>query len=709
MIRRIEGPRSACLAIILVLIADGCGPSVVSPNPSASRPSAAAGTFADVTMYRVDPDRSNVHPGPGPAEKPVLIWSRKAGASVHFHPVLAGGVLYVGSDDGHVYALDALTGDEQWDFDARAEVRPGAAIAGGLLLVATADGVLHAIESESGRERWSEENVSGGVGLVADDIVYIPGTDNKAHGFDLATGEERWSWPAPAAVERLTVVDDTAYVTVAGGFFHAISLKDGSEDWPRVKTLGDEAGFPLVTPDTLVMSTIQTVGEPVGELSSIDRSTGEVRWRFRTQSGRQITASAVRDGIVYAPTQGDGIYAFRISDGSQLWHEDVPGDVGTPASLAGDILYEPSVKPHGIVAVRASDGEALWTVPLEWEPGGWLVVSGGFIFAVDIGGEINAYAEPSMAGPNGPAIAADPLASPSPTASGTAAVPNPFSVVATIDSATTGIERAEGIAVAPDGNLYVIDRRPAVTVLAPDGTPLATWSEAGTRDGQFDFTFPEGGGGPAIAVGPDGLVYVADVGNGRVQVFRPDGTFVRKFGSFGQGEGQFIRPYQLGADVDRNVYVLDAGSFSLSKFGPSGEFIWRHGQVEADPDLRALEHGVAFDSHGHLWFTIDATGRIVALDRDGNKVDAFGAFGLAIGELHFPCAVDVDDADNIYVYDCEPGRLQMFNPSHELIGGWYTDGPHPVVGWFDMGSDGRIYAIGQDDAILVIEVDLPSQ
>ena len=703
--------RAAALATIVALIANACGPSATSPSASGKRPSstadAGAAAFGDVPMYRVDAARSSVHPGPGPVSEPVLIWSRKAGASIEFHPVLAEGVLYVGSDDGHVYALDAKTGAERWPaFDAGAEVQFASVVAGGLLVVATADGVLHAIETESGVERWRQENVAD-VGLAVDDTVYVSGTHDAAHGFDLATGQERWSWSAPAAVERLTVVDETAYITVAGGFLYAISLSDGSQAWPPVKTISDEAGFALVTPDTLVMSTIQTVGEPVGEISFIDRATGQVRWRYRTTSGRQITASAVRDGIVYAPTQGDGTYAFRIADGSQIWHEVVPGDVGTPASLAGDVLYEPSVEPNGIVALRASDGETLWTVPLEWTPG-WLVVSGGFIFYGDAGGQVNAYAEPAMVGPDGPATAADPLVSPSPADAGTGAIPNPFNVVATIDPATTGIEEPVEIAVGPDGNIYVVDLRPAVTVITPDGTLLDTWSETGTGDGQFDFTFPDGGGGPAIAVGPDGLVYVSDVGNGRVQVFRPDGTFVRKFGSYGQGEGQFIRPYQLGADADGNVYVLDAGSFTLSKFGPAGEFIWRRGESDPDPDLRAFEHGVKFDSHGHLWLTIDATGRIVSLDRDGNKVDAFGTFGRAKGELHFPCAVDVDEADNVYVIDCEPARVQLFDPSHELIGGWYTDGPHHVATWFAIGPDGRMYAVGQNDTLLVIEVTLPT-
>jgi DNA-binding beta-propeller fold protein YncE len=61
----------------------------------------------------------------------------------------------------------------------------------------------------------------------------------------------------------------------------------------------------------------------------------------------------------------------------------------------------------------------------------------------------------------------------------------------------------------------------------------------------------------SIAVGPDGKVYVSDSGNAWVQVFTPQGRFIRQLGSFGSGRGQFLHPFDLAVDAAGNVYVAD--------------------------------------------------------------------------------------------------------------------------------------------------------
>ena len=272
----------------------------------------------------------------------------------------------------------------------------------------------------------------------------------------------------------------------------------------------------------------------------------------------------------------------------------------------------------------------------------------------------------------------------------------------------TGLVGAAGIAVSPTtSNLFVVDGRPAVSVVAPDGRLVDTWDVRGTGEGQFDFTYPAGQGGPAIAVGPDGLVYVADVGNGRVQVFHPDGTFVRKFGSFGAGGGQFTRPYQLNADADGNVYVLDAGSFTLSKFDRNGAFVARFGGGAGGlSESQTLDHGVAIDGDGRLVLTDDAAAQVLILDRDGRLLDDFGERGVAPGQFQAPCAVKVDRDDNVYVYDCETRLAQVFDRDHRLLGASGPSHGLELGSWYDFGPDGRLYAIGDEDSILVIEVNL---
>lgn len=76
-----------------------------------------------------------------------------------------------------------------------------------------------------------------------------------------------------------------------------------------------------------------------------------------------------------------------------------------------------------------------------------------------------------------------------------------------------------------------------------------------------------------MAIGSSGNVYVVDSNNDRIQVFKNDGTFIRKWGSGGTSNGQFNFPFGVGIDSSSNVYVVDSGNNRIQKFKNSGTFI----------------------------------------------------------------------------------------------------------------------------------------
>ena len=76
-----------------------------------------------------------------------------------------------------------------------------------------------------------------------------------------------------------------------------------------------------------------------------------------------------------------------------------------------------------------------------------------------------------------------------------------------------------------------------------------------------------------VAVDNGGNVYVADSRNDRVQVFASDGTFIRKWGSTGQGSGQFWLPSGIAVDSQGNVYVADCGNDRIQKFTSDGALV----------------------------------------------------------------------------------------------------------------------------------------
>ncbi len=82
----------------------------------------------------------------------------------------------------------------------------------------------------------------------------------------------------------------------------------------------------------------------------------------------------------------------------------------------------------------------------------------------------------------------------------------------------------------------------------------------GQADGQF--RRPEEG----LAIDGDGNVYVVDTYNHRIQVFDPHGRFLRKWGTKGEGDGEFSSPHAIALDGDGRVYVTDLRNNRIQVF-----------------------------------------------------------------------------------------------------------------------------------------------
>jgi len=113
----------------------------------------------------------------------------------------------------------------------------------------------------------------------------------------------------------------------------------------------------------------------------------------------------------------------------------------------------------------------------------------------------------------------------------------------------------------PHGNRYIIDPSVTdgwITKLGPSGTTLASFGNAGDKDGQF-------GGLINIDVDNKGNVYVADYANNRIQVFDLNGDHLLSFGGFGFDLGNTPEPTAITVD-DSGIYV--ASEYALQKFEP---------------------------------------------------------------------------------------------------------------------------------------------
>jgi sugar lactone lactonase YvrE len=125
------------------------------------------------------------------------------------------------------------------------------------------------------------------------------------------------------------------------------------------------------------------------------------------------------------------------------------------------------------------------------------------------------------------------------------------------------LSKPESVIIDSHDNIYVADfGNHRIQKFTNDGKFIQKWGSKGVGDGEFN--------GPAgLSIDRNDNIYVTDKNNNRIQVFTSNGTFLTKFGLEGSGPGQLILPEGVGVDKDTGlVYVADTGNFRIQVFRP---------------------------------------------------------------------------------------------------------------------------------------------
>ena len=182
------------------------------------------------------------------------------------------------------------------------------------------------------------------------------------------------------------------------------------------------------------------------------------------------------------------------------------------------------------------------------------------------------------------------------------------------------------------------------------------------------------------AVGRDGRIYTVnrsveiDSRGVRVTVYDLDSNFFGTFGSFGDGDGQFISPTAVAVDGTDRVYVSDEYTHRIVVFDSEGGSITSWGTRGDGPGELNSPSGMAFDGDDNLYVADHRNHRVQKFDKKGGFISSFGSEGAADGCLNLPWGLTVDAKGDVYVADWRNDRIQRFSADGEFLGKFGSPG-----------------------------------
>jgi DNA-binding beta-propeller fold protein YncE len=215
------------------------------------------------------------------------------------------------------------------------------------------------------------------------------------------------------------------------------------------------------------------------------------------------------------------------------------------------------------------------------------------------------------------------------------------------------------------GELYIAEYwNDRIQVFGLDGTPKRSIGKSGTGAGEF--RAPGG-----VAVASNGDLFVADFYNHRVQQLRPNGSFVRQWGTTGErgiGPGAFGYPTDTALGPGDVLYVADGYNDRIQAFGPDGNFLRKWGGPFA-VNLFGPFNGwfttvtsVATDRDGNVFVADFYNHRVQTFSSDGTFRMAFGEEGSGPGQFKHAIGVAVADDSTVFAADLGNHRIQKWQP-----------------------------------------------
>ncbi len=618
---------------------------------------------ADWPMFRGNPQHTGQSPYLG-AQTDSIKWKYQMteyqpGTGWASSPVVgADGIVYVGSDDDYVYALNS-DGTLKWKYQTGGSVNSSPALGSdGTIYAGSYDGYVYALYSD-GSLKWqyqTGDQVRSSPLVGGDGIVYVGSDDSHVYALN-PDGSLKWKYKTDWVVWSPALgSDSTIYVGSYDGYVYALN-PDGTLKW-KYQTGGPVNSSPALGSDGTIY-----VGSDDRYIYALYLD-GSLKWKYQTGSNVNSSPALGSDSTIYVGSDDNHVYALNPG-GSLKWKYQTGSRVYSSPALGADSTiyvgsydgYVYALNPDGTLKWKYQTGNGVGSSPAVGSDGTIYVGSGdGYVYAF-------AFVEPV----------------------------NP-----TITSISPDMGGTEGgTSVAINGSDFGHSRGSgSVTFGGVEATSYTSWSDneivcvtPAHAGGIVDVVVAAGNGLSGTNVG--GYTY-GEVVSSPWPIFRGNAQHTGQSQYLGAQTDSLRWRFQTGGRVDSSPAVAANGAIYVGSnddylyaLNPDGSLKWKYqtgGSVHSSPAVGS-DGTIYMGSYDDYVYALNPDGSLKWKYQTGNWVGSSPAVG----------------SDGIIYVGSEDNYLYALNPDGSLK--WKYETGNSVGSSPAVGSDGTIY-VGSNDYYL---------
>ncbi len=289
---------------------------------------------ADWPIFRGGPAQEGVRTDKAPKKLDEL-WRYVTKNAIEGTPAIVNGVVYIGSFDDFLHAIDLKTGRSIW-LSKTGPIKSSPAIKGDRIIVGDADGKVHCLELKTGKEIWTFETageITGGANFYKD-LILIGSQDETLYCLD-HDGKKRWEFKANGPVNGVpAVIGNKTFVAGCDSNLHILEIETGKE----LKSLdlgGPSGASAAVVGDDLFVGTMNN------EVLDVNIKDESITWKFAAAKRQQpfYSSAAITDSLVILGSRDRKVYALDRKTGKEVWSYLTENRVDSSPIVVGDRIY----------------------------------------------------------------------------------------------------------------------------------------------------------------------------------------------------------------------------------------------------------------------------------------------------------------------------------------------------------------------------------